>query len=365
MAMKIQHILKQSVRHPQIANSMFPGAVRLGDGSLLMLFVSGSGFESSDMQVFKAFSTDEGATWNYAGSLYDRSKLPFSVPFSDTYKPTLLADGSLLAAGYGFLRDRPELGLSDYAEKYGCFPECRNAVLWSHDHGNTWTIPQVIEHSYAGMELSGTALLCADGNLRFFAPPFLLKTKEQRGLVFESADNGKNWKETGTFFASKDNVAPWEVRSIQLPSGRIVLVLWMYDLKNQKHLNTHLVYSDDNGRTWNGPLDTGLRGQASSLMLWRGQLGIVQARRELPNPGIYLSMVKFDGDASLRVTDEACILDAAGMANAGERIEHQFLTMKFGQPSTIPLKNDEYLLFFWFNNGSNYSIQVRKFRVEK
>ncbi len=349
------------VNSPDNTNAIFPGATRLDDGSLLLLFVSGSGFESSDQHMVKARSLDGGRSWRMEGNLYDYSKLPFSEPFTDCCKPTSLGGERVIAVGYGFRRDEPQMGLSDYAEKFGRFPAALNPILTSEDGGRSWKGPWFVPHDYAGLELSGPALRCADGRLLIFAAPFVLKAKLQQGFTFESCDGGVSWKQTGTFFSSAE-VAPWEVRSVQLPSGRIVLVIWAYDLVNQRHLANQLVWSDDGGRSWSRPIDTGLRGQASNFLIRDGKLGIVQARREGAAPGIYLSFVELHDD-SVTLLEEACIWDAAGMANRVGKIEEQFANLKFGQPSVVALDDETYLLLFWNCIDNVYAVQSWRFSI--
>lgn len=156
MNLKIKYCV--TIKDPQAENAFFPGAVRLDDGRLLLLFASGSDFESSDHRVIQAHSSDCGRNWTIDGCIYDHGKLPFAVPFADYAKPTNLGGDELLAIGYGFLRDKPEMGLSDYAEKYGHFPKRLNTMVFSHDGGKNWSQPEFMNHGYDGLELSGPAL---------------------------------------------------------------------------------------------------------------------------------------------------------------------------------------------------------------
>ena len=358
--MEIRVLWKREIRDSAKPASMFPGAVRLPDGDILLMFVSGSGFESSDCKLMLARSTDGGDSWHVEGHPYDYDRTGFPMIFSDCAKPTLLPNGDLIAAGYGFFRDRPDMGLSDYAEKFGRFPEMRNTILRSSGSGKTWTRPEWIEHSFGGLEISGPILACRDGKLRFFAAPFVLKAERQTGFAFESSDCGHSWRRTGTFFSSP-SVAPWEVRSVELPSGRIVLVVWAYDLKNQKHLNNLLIWSDDSGVTWSPPADTKLHGQASNFLLFEGQLALIQARREGEAPGLFVNTVAFADDGSVKTGPDIVLWSVQDAANGAGGIEKQFASLKFGQPSALALGNGEYLLFFWQSvQPGSYSIQVWK-----
>ena len=238
--MKIEVIKKCTVKVPGIPVAAVPGAVKLPNGELLIHFVAGSGFESSDHRMMQARSVDHGMSWQLEQCIADTDCVDSPDPFTFCCKPTLLADGSLITAGYGFFRDEPEMGLSDYAEKYKRFPAMGNYLLRSRDNGVTWSAPETIDHSYSGMEISGPVLMCRDGALRIFASPFELHSTEKTGVTLISRDNGMTWQEGARFFRSTD-IAPWEVRSVELPSGRILLVFWAFDLKNQQHLCNHVV----------------------------------------------------------------------------------------------------------------------------
>lgn len=355
-------LCREQVCDPGFKVSVFPGAVQLPNGELLMLFVSGSGFESSDAGLVQARSGDCGESWNFEGKIFDPIQAGYHMPFTFCAKPTLLPSGELIAAGYGFFRDRPEMGLSDYAEKFKHFPAVENVLIRSIDFGHNWSRPEKIIHSRSGLELSGPALTCRDGKLRFFASPFQLNAPRQEGLTFESGDGGKNWNQTGTFFSSPD-IAAWEVRGAELPSGRILLVFWAYDLKHQKHLNNHIVWSDDGGKTWSLPMDTGLRGQASNLLILNDRIGILQTRREKESPGIYLTLLDSCLEAEVKTGEEILLWDGGRKNSTGARIEEQFASLKFGQPSILPLDDGTHLLLFWQCVGKEYHIESWKLRL--
>ncbi len=361
--MKVNILKKNTISTPGVHDAMFPGAAVMPDGNILLLYNSGSGFEASDCRMYKAWSYDQGESWQHDGLMYSADEVPWDMVFSDYVKPTTLDNGEVIAVGYGFLRDKPEMGLSDYAGKYGHFPQSKNHLLRSFDNGRTWGDFSVIDHEFAGLELSGPAIKGLDGKLHFFAAPFVLKSELQTGLSYESSDNGRTWQRTGNFFESPD-AAPWEVRAMQLPDGRIMLILWVFDLKKQSHCNTTVVWSDDFGVTWSKPWDTGLRGQTSNMLIYKDELYLLQTRREGEHPGIFLNRVWFDKQDKLMVDEDYCVWDASGQANQGDRIEEQFVTMRFGQPSALKINDNEFILFFWNCNGENYSVQAWKISME-
>lgn len=359
--MKVCIEYRSRISAPDCRCAIFPGGTRLKDGSLLLLFVAGDSFESADQHVVKARSFDNGQNWIFEGNLYDHSSLPFSMPFSDCCKPTLLENGEIIATGYGYIRDLPEMGLSDYAEKYGRFPEVRNFLIHSCDNGQTWNGPEFIHHRYDGLELSGPALAIHNKKLLIFAPPFTIDPQKQRGLCFACEFGVTQWREIGVFF-DKPGVAPWEVRSCQLASGRIVLVIWAYDLIRQQHLNNQLVFSDDNGKTWSQPLDIGLPGQASNLAAIGNKMYLVQTRREGSECGIYLHRLELNRD-SVSIKESCCLMNANNLASDTGRIEKQFQSLKFGQPSLIYISENKYLLLFWRADENSYWIESWGFKI--
>lgn len=345
--------------------SRFPGAVRLSDGKLVILYDDGENCDSVRHEMRIAFSGDNGRSWQDGGVMYDQKALHLEHIFTENCKPVAAGDGKLVSVGFGFLRDEPELGLADYAIKHGHFPESYNTVSVSCDGGKSWSLPEFIQHGFdTALELSGPALWCAgEDELLVFGPPFVLSGHPQKGVCLASGDMGKTWDERGTFFTSS-SVAPWEVRSLREPSGRIWLVMWAYDFKEQRHLNNFLVFSDDNGRSWSEVLDSGIRGQAANLFTAGGRKFLLYTLREGENTGIYCVPFDLDEVGKLYFGSETLLYDAAGMRqNSGERIEKQFRALKFGQPSMIHLGGDQYMLLYWSCENDEYAIRIRIWQI--
>jgi len=361
--MKFSITAEREVRDETKPVSAFPGAALLPNGDILLLFSSGSAFESSDAELKAARSSDKGKNWAIEGNPADFAGAGLTTPFDAYAKPTVLPDGTIMAAGYGFFRDRPEMGLSDYAEKFGRFPRVGNFLLRSFDNGRKWTIPERIEHPYEGLELSGPVLTCRDGKLRFFAAPFVLSADLRPGYAFESGDNGHTWKESGIFF-SMPGIAVWETRAAELSSGRIVLVVWAFDLNTQRSLNNYLIWSDDGGKTWSPPADTGLHGQAANFLLFGDRLAVMQARREGDTQGICANTVTFSEAGTVETGPDCWLWNVHKTAGKSGNIRQQFSSLKFGQPSVLPLEENSYLLFFWQCLGEIYSIQVKHFSID-
>ena len=346
---------------PGCSHAMFPGITECQDGSLLIHCQGASGFESPDARMFQFRSTDDGRSWQFEGILSDRKDFKFTGIFSETCKPAVLADGTVITSGYGFLRDRPDLTLSDYSRQFGRYPEMKNFNLRSTDNGKTWGNYEWIDHEYTGIENSGPSVRLNDGSVIFTGAPFELTAEINRGLVFKSDPAGKNFKEYSCFFADK-NVTPFETRSAQLADGTIAIIFWAYDLKKNENLNNHIVISRDNAKTWSKAFDTGLAAQASNLCVYKNRLFAVQARRTGNDPGIFVNEIFISGE-TVSTGSDICLWSANGAKGKTGEINQLFESLKFGQPSVFVHK-DEILLVFWSATSGNYRIEVYGYKAD-
>jgi len=360
---RLRHGWDSELGAPENSNlhCMFPGLTRMANGDLLALYVAGSDFESSDQLPYATFSPDDGKTWLAGKQLFPEVALPSGGLFSCGCKPYCL-DDKILALGYGFERHDLDIGLSEYAEKFGHFPKCRNFYCTSSDCGSSWSLPVYIEHEYKGIECSGPAILDALGQLHFFGPPFVLRGEKQRGLNFVAEPGTLNWQEQSCFF-EHEHIAPWECRACLLPNGRIWLVFWAYDLANEKHLDNFLVYSDDHGRSWSNALDSGIACQAANLLALpehEDYMLMVGTRREGARPGIMLYLLNSHNGECLAAEE---LLSMKGLCNKVGNIEAQFANLRFGQPSLTQLDKHDFLLCYWIKIDGKYRCKCHQFTM--
>ena len=360
--MKITEVSTEKINVPGIKNAFFPGFADNSNGELILLCQAGSAFESSDCQGFYFKSADKGKSWEFKGGITDFGSLGFEHRFTAGCKPTLLPDGKMIAAGYGYVRDRPDMGLSDYFETFKHFPDVHDFVVFSEDAGNSWSAPELIKHNYFGLEFSGPAVVCADGSIIAFGPPFDPNAAEQKQVILASTDGGKSWTERASF--STGDIAPWECRAVVLADGTVVMVIWAFDTKKSVHLNTQLIISKDNGKSWSGMIDTGLRAQACNLLMIDGKLAILQARREGEKAGLYLNFVELTDDNVIVGEDYCLWLPVAG-ANVAGGIEKQFAALKFGQPSARMVDEKTMMVCFWGCVDDLYSVYIKHFEISK
>ena len=325
--------------------ALFPGVVKLPNGELLTMFSIAEAFEAANNRTYVSRSGDLGNTWSAPVMLYDQVKMGITRQLSDYYKPCVLANGNVIATGYGFYRGNPDESISDIANATGELPDGVNLISFSNDNGHTWSIPRKMKLELErGLELSGQAVQLNDGRLVIAASEFSLKAEKQMGYSFASRDNGVSWYKQGIFFCHPP-IAAWEVRICELEHNKIGLIFWAHDLSKEKNLPNHFITSDDGGVTWNNPINTGIRGQSSNLLyLGDSQLLTIHAHREKDAPGIYIRHVDISNN-QFKVLAEENIW--SGLSNHEGDIIEQFQNLKFGQPSLIKLSNSEFLVAYW------------------
>lgn len=343
--------------------AIFPGVVRLRSGELLALFCIGEAFESADMRTWVSRSSDGGRTWQFQGELYNQRELGLPFQLSDYYKPTVLADGSLVALGYAFERRDADRGIGDPGG--GGFPPGRNLITFSTDEGRTWSTPRTVDvGSPAVLETSGPAIQLASGSLIAFGPPFTLDATGQRGWTIKSTDGGTSWSHVSDYYASRGgSVAPWETRACEMQPGRVVALFWAYDVKEERHLANHVTVSHDGGQTWSAPIDTSIMGQASNLLWLGGERLLTIHSQRAGDVGLYVRLVDFAGD-KWRVVEESVIWGETISQAVSDGIVGQFAELKFGQPSLLALADGELLAFHWCFEDCMYVIKSHRLRLQ-
>src|SRR5262245_50092910 len=170
----------------------FPGIVQLPDGELVMLCCIGQAFDAADTRVFVSRSSDDGKTWSAPVRLNEHERSPEE---SESYKPLLLKDGTLIAAGYAFVRPTPLTPVVD--EKTMTL---LNKVSRSTDGGRKWSVPDYIDVEGEPLELSGPCIQLQSGRIIGATTPFHLAKTGHTGWIIASDDAGKTWRKMSEFY---------------------------------------------------------------------------------------------------------------------------------------------------------------------
>jgi len=353
--------------HVHSRHGFFPGLTRLPSGDLLALFVRAEAFESPNGTTYISRSTDSGKTWTLEGPLYDNSLVGFAT--SDSFKATLLRDGSLIAMGYRFHRFDPESGIG-LEQTNGILPG-DDLVSFSDDEGRSWSFPKVIPRTRPELlEISGPCIELTTGDLIAVAGLFSLpdgtNPSGQGGVVLRSSDKGRTWDDAVRFFqAPGKTITAWEPRICEMENSRLTVIFWAYDIYSKTHLPNQVVISEDDGRTWSNPLDTGHRAQAANLLyLGNDHLLTIQTHRE-EEVGIYVRLVDLT-HGCWNVRAEKMIWGAHNdpVHTRGQKIVTLFKSLKVGQPSLLRLANGQLLASHWSIEDGQGKIRTHRLHVQ-
>ncbi len=331
-------------------NSAFLHLCQLSDGRILAAHQMGQAFESVDGTTHISQSTDGGRTWSEPWQAFDKSEE--TIPLTDSAKLTLLPDGRVLAFGYAFFRPNPELPLGN--PQTGGLLEDQVYFSVSQDMGRTWSRHQVVPTIWNGhTEASAPITLLRDGS---WATPITGFTdwegnaiSRNCGRLLRSYDKGQTWNDdTVCMEFPGDMVTCYEQRMCQLADGTLVVIGWNEDMGTGLRLNNHVTFSRDNGRTFSAPVDTGIGGQASSLLALEDNrvLSLHAVRRDSDAPGIYACLADVRDGAWNTLALERVWAPKVPVTRDSKMAEI-FSFLKFGQPGLIRLKNGDFLMSHW------------------
>jgi sialidase-1 len=342
-------------------HGFFPGIVRAPSGDLVALVSIGEAFESNDQLVHVSRSADRGRTWSLQGPLHREAKRGLG-----SLKPTLLDDGTLIALGYAFYRDNPDVLTNP---KTGGLPPGDNLISVSTDEGRTWSLPEPMQLSRPEtLELAGPCIqLRGSGELLALASPLTrwdgTRPSGHVGVVLRSKNGGKTWNDKGVYL-DHPTITPLEARLCQMDDGRVVGIVWALEEKRGGALNNHVVVSRDEGRTWSPPIDIGIAAQASNLFpLGGNRLLSIHAHRESEPTGVFVRLCDFTDDrwtmlAEINLWDRAAAKRVTSFSDMGTNL-------KFGQPALLALGDGEFLAYHWAIENGQGRILGHRVRVHQ
>ena len=358
-------VYENPMPHVHSRHGYHPGIAQLPNGELIALFLFAEAFEAPNGTTYVSRSKDGGRTWALQGPLYDKSILGFES--TDTMKPTVLRDGTIVATGYRFHRHDLEQAIA--IPETGGFQPGDNIVSFSRDAGHSWDVPQCIPRSWPELlENSGACIETASGDLvataGFYNLPDGSNPSGRFGAVLRSRDKGKTWDDR-TLFVKPSEITPWETRICEMQPGRLVAILWAYASAKQRHLSNRVVVSHDNGYTWSAMIDTGHMGQSSSVKYLGGEYLVSIHAHRAEDPGIYVRVVDFTGDRWKVVSETVIWGRGAGQqTRTGQEMSSMFTSLRFGQPSILRLQNGEFLASHWSIEDGLGKVRAHRLRID-
>ena len=346
-------------------NSAFPFLCELPDGKLLASHQMGQAFESVDGTSYLSESTDGGITWSKPRQMFDKSME--TVPLNDNCKVTRLPDGRLVALGYQFFREDPELPL---ANELGGLLEDEIFFSISEDEGKTWSARQSVPCSWGNhVEASAPITVLQDGSwatpITGFAKWDGTPSGRNCGRLLRSYDEGKTWNDDTICTAFPgDTVTCFEQRMCQLEDGTLVVISWNEDLVTGERLPNHIAFSHDNGKTFSAPVSTGIGGQASSILALEGNkvLTLHAIRRDTDRPGIYACIADVS-DGCWKLLEQECVWEPDSPIIKNLKAASFFAFLKFGQPGAIRLSDGDILMSHWLCEQGQYKTCATRIRL--
>ena len=341
--------------HVDREDAAFPTLVRLDDGDIVCGFCRGGGpFARGGTHC--ARSGDEGRTWSYQGVILDRADNPVK---SNHLRLSRTKDGTLLAYGQRDQREETPAGLTHKS--------CEPVLCRSADGGKTWSAPEVIPFQVEGpYEISNPIVVTTDG--RWLAPAATLHDERYGELVVvhESADEGATWPAMYAVFKDPGTgIGYLEQKLVESEPGRMLATAWVQDFANDTDLKNAYSFSQDGGRTWDGPHTTGIQGQTMTAIWLAEDRFLVLYNKRFGEQSVQMCLVRasrdrwemayegmlFDGQAKLELTDEVSS-------------QEQIRLIRFGYPMGLRLDDRTVLTVHWCLEDDVCGIRWTRLRID-
>ncbi len=283
--------------HPGHTSQSFPSLVATASGRLVASWRCSPTKEGiCDNYVAFSISDDGGRTWGAPFRPCDAPQVDGRVGIFRT--GNLSACGKRLLCTYCWVDvSRPERPF--FREENSGLLDCKPFLSVSDDDGATWTSARLLDASpYQNQPTptTGAMLPLPDGRamLQFELNLPYEATEPWRHLpvLKFTRDLGETFEQVAVPAADPDNrIFYWDQRPIVLKSGKIVDFFWTWDNVQSGYHNITMTASDDGGRTWTAPHDTGIPGQAGpGVELADGRLVVpVVDRTAQPKIGLRIS----------------------------------------------------------------------------
>ena len=179
-------------------------------------------------------------------------------------------------------------------------------------HPDEWAIP-------CGPPLAlgdGQWIFPMERHARAYVPEWL---RRYHAFAVFSCDDGRSWGDpVPTLNDPAEEVVYYDQRMTTTPDGRLLTMAWVHDVVRDVTLTARAGFSEDDGRTWGEPFETGiLGGPINPIRLADGRILATYARRTAPR-GIRACLSE-DGGRTWAIDDELVLWDEARRAATGAR----------------------------------------------
>ena len=351
--------------HLRSIQSMFSGLCRLPDGTLLASMQLGEAFEAVNCTSYTAKSTDNGVTWSMPEPMFDKSCEEY--PLSDSCKITWTGDR---VTAFGMQYHRRDMALPIGNAQTGGVLESDVFYSESFDNGRTWSERRTIPMDW-GMHTEATAPITVAADGSYVSPVTVFPAWDGSlshplcGKLLVSRDAGKTWDQSATCMQfDQPDVTCYEQRACRLDSGDLINIGWNENIRSEQRPHNHYTVSNDNGRTFSEPRDTGVQGQASSVMALPNErlLALHAIRRDTDRPGIYGFVIDFS-HKNWDVAERFLLWEPQQQLRPHKGLADIFAYVRFGQPSAIQLSDNELLMTHWACEEGQYKTFTTRIRL--
>jgi len=335
-------------------DSAFPTLVRLDDGDLVCGFSMGGGAHVTG-GTHCSRSSDGGRTWSYQGAILEPTADP---PTRNHLRLSRTQDGHLLAYGQRDTKEPTSQGNKVLA--------CDPVLCRSTDGGRSWSAPQVIAFQMPGpYEISNSIVVTDDG--RWLAPAGSYHNGRygERVVLHESADQGATWGTMHTVFEDPEaKVGYLEQKVIECQPQRLLATAWVQDYQRDTDLKNRYSFSQDGGRTWDGPHTTGIQGQTMTPIWLGDDLFLVLYNRRFGRQSVQMCLVRVAA-ASWEVEFEDTMYDAGARLDLSQDVssQEQIGLIRFGFPTALRLDQENFLATHWCVDDGACGIRWTQLRV--
>jgi hypothetical protein len=340
--------------HVDRSDSAFPTAVRLDNGDLVCGYSMGGGAHVSG-GTHCSRSTDDGHTWSYQGAILEATTEPL---FTNHLRLSLTGNGTILAYGQ---RDHKQESDGKLVRR-----ECEPVVCRSTDGGRSWSAPQLIPFQMPGpYEISDSIVVTDDGRWLAPAGTFHNGRYGERVVLHESADQGATWTTMHTVFEDAEaKVGYLEQKVTEYQPGRLLATAWIQDYEADTDLKNRYSFSDDGGRTWDGPHSTGIQGQTMTPIGLGDDRFLVLYNRRFGEQSVQMCLVRAAG-ATWETEFEGTMYDGRSQLEltAAVSSQEQIGLIRFGYPTAVRLDGETFLATHWCEEEGKCGIRWTRLRV--